>query len=339
MRTARIDIVGEGHFEGELGKNLLREALRKGLGFPYDCNSGGCGTCQFELVEGDVADSWEDAPGLSARARSRGRRLACQSKISGDCTLKVRLKPEFVPLKSPTVRSVRLEGRQEFTRDMVEYTFRCDGEADFLPGQYALLRLPGVVGDRAYSMSNRPNPEGLWRFIVKRVPGGRGTAVLAENLRIGDSIELDGPYGMAHLRPDAPRDIVCIGGGSGLSPLKSICAAAVREPQLQGRRIRLFYGARTPSDLCLDQAFDGDPLLRDRVEIIPVVSDSASDSAWHGERGFVHDALRRWLEKAGNAKDHEYYFCGPPQMTDAVRGLLQLDLRVPATQLHSDRFA
>jgi len=338
MSSAKIEIGDGAYFHAELGENLLREALRNGLGFPYDCNSGGCGSCQFELVEGDVADLWEAAPGLSPRARSSGRRLACQSRITGDCTIKARFKPNFVPVRQPITRSARLTTRRQLTHNMAEYTFQCEGKADFLPGQYAMLRLPGVSGDRAYSMSNQPNPEGLWRFIVKQVPGGQGTTVLAEALEVGESIELDGPYGMAYLKPETGRDVVCIGGGSGLSPLKSICSAAAREPALNERQIHLFYGARTSSDVCIDQAFDGDPLVRDRIRVVPAVSEVETDGSWTGERGLIHEVVRRWLKGAEDALSYDYYFCGPPQMSDAVRGLLQLEFRVPAAQLHADSF-
>ncbi|MGQ0696897.1 MAG: 2Fe-2S iron-sulfur cluster-binding protein [Panacagrimonas sp.] len=339
MKTdVQIQIEGAAVFRGEPGENLLRAALREGLGFPHECNSGGCGSCQFELLEGEVTELWEAAPGLSPSARSRGLRLACQCSVAGHCRIKVRLKTQFVPAKPAALRFARLVARTALTSDMAEYSFECDGAADFLPGQYALLRLPGVQGDRAYSMSNLPNAEGFWKFIIKRTPNGRGTAVLAENLKLGDGIELDGPYGLSYLRPKAPRDVVCIGGGSGLSPLKSILSAAVREPALADRRVHLFYGGRTPTDVCTEQLLDDDAALRGRVSVISAVSETADSVAWSGERGFIHEVLRRWLDNGRRARDHEYYFCGPPPMTDAVQRLLMLDLRVPAAQLHFDRF-
>lgn len=335
--TARVQIESAPGFQCEPGDNLLRAALREGLGFPYECNSGGCGSCQFEILEGEITELWKDAPGLPPRARAAGRRLGCQSLVTGDCRIKVRLKPEFVPVKAAVTRSARLVERKALTPDMAEYSFECEGSADFLPGQYALLSLPGVTGDRAYSMSNLPNPEGRWSFIVKRTPKGHGTTVLAELLQEGDRVELDGPYGLAYLRPQVPRDLICIGGGSGLSPLKSILAAAVREPALAGRRIRLFYGGRTPADLCIERLKDADPSLA-RVEVVLAISDAADDVSWQGERGFVHEVLRRWLDAGNRAQDHEYYFCGPPPMIDAVQRLLMLDRRLPAAQLHFDRF-
>lgn len=338
MTKVEIQIDGGAGFHCESGQNLLREALREGLGFPYECNSGGCGSCQFELLEGKVTDLWEAAPGLSSRARTIGRRLACQSEVAGDCRIKVRLKPEFVPIKAALLQSAQLVERRVLTQDMTEYSFECEGEADFLPGQYALLHLPGVVGARAYSMSNQPNVQGRWSFIIKRLPGGRGTAILTEKLCIGERVPLDGPYGLAYLRSDVPRDIVCIGGGSGLSPLKSILSAAVREPALIQQFLYLFYGGRTPADMCTDQILDEDPQLRQRVKVISAISDISSTATWNGERGFIHDVVRRWLDDVGGAQNREYYFCGPPQMTEAVQRLLVFDYKVPTAQLHFDRF-
>lgn len=338
MTKVEIRIDGGTGFHCESGRNLLREALREGLGFPYECNSGGCGSCQFELLEGEVIDLWETAPGLSLRARAAGRRLACQSEVAGDCRIKVRLKPEFVPVKAALLQPARLVERRALTHDMTEYSFECEGAADFLPGQYALLQLPGVAGVRAYSMSNQPNVQGRWCFIIKRLPNGRGTAVLAEELRIGDCVLMDGPYGLAYFRSEAPRDVVCIGGGSGLSPLKSILCAAVREPTLRRQFIYLFYGGRTPADICTDQLLDEDPLLRQRVRVKSAISDTCSTAPWNGERGFIHEVLRRWLDDVGGAHNREYYFCGPSQMTEAVQRLLVFDFKVPAAQLHFDRF-
>jgi ferredoxin-NADP reductase len=74
--------------------------------------------------------------------------------------------------------------------------------------------------------------------------GRRGDGILFSQLRVGDRIELDGPYGMAYLREDSPRDIVCIAGGSGLSPMVSITRAAAVAP------IDFVFGGRTAQDIC-----------------------------------------------------------------------------------------
>ncbi|TBR10779.1 MAG: 2Fe-2S iron-sulfur cluster binding domain-containing protein [Rugosibacter sp.] len=329
-----IKIDGTGEEFSVANDTLLGAALRQGLGFPYECNSGGCGSCMFEVVSGDVKELWPDAPGLSARARERGRRLACQCEPASDCVIKVRLKSDYVPLHRPARVTATLVEARKLTHDLTEFCFQTPEPADFLPGQFALLHLPSVEGARAYSMSNLPADGGTWNFIIRHVPKGRGTAVLFTQLKTGDQIKIDGPYGLAYLRPESPRDIVCIGGGSGLSPMVSIVRAAVRDPRLIDRKITFFYGARTPNDLCTEELLARDPLMAERATVIPAIS--TPTEGWQGEQGFIHEVMQKKL--AAGFENYEFYCCGPPPMTDAIQRLLLLDKRVPAQQLHFDRF-
>ena len=320
------------------GDSILAGALRSGLGFPYECNSGGCGSCQFELVEGAVADLWPAAPGISERQRGRGRRLACQSVPLGDCTVKVALDPGSVPPVLPAAVRAVFESRRQLTADMAEFAFRSEGPAGFRPGQYAMLRFEGLGSARAYSMCNLANPAGEWRFIVKRMAGGAATALLFDDLRPGDRLMLDGPFGKAWLRTGNGRDIVCIAGGSGLSPVMSILRGAAASPDLAGRRLMLFHGGRGPADLCAAAMLDAEPDLRGRVELHVAISDTNAPGAgqWQGARGMIHELVRAQL--GDRMADFDYYFCGPPPMTDAVHRMLLIEAKVPAQQLHFDRF-
>ena len=193
---------------------LLRAGLRAGLGMPYECNAGSCGTCKVELIAGHCATLRPDAPGLSDRDRAKNRILACQARPEGDCTIKVRLRPENVPVHRPARFRARLESVRDLTHDMREFRFRAgEGAPRFLPGQYALFYLPGLAAPRTYSMSNVDDGSGTWEFIVRRVAGGVGTHALFDSVPVGGEVELDGPYGLAYLRKDSPRDIIAIGGG------------------------------------------------------------------------------------------------------------------------------
>jgi len=79
--NAKVTIEGTSlEYEAEDKDTLLRSALRHGVAMPYECNSGGCGSCKFELLEGELEDLWPDAPGLSARDKRKGRKLACQCR-------------------------------------------------------------------------------------------------------------------------------------------------------------------------------------------------------------------------------------------------------------------
>lgn len=315
---------------------ILRAALRAGHGYSYECNSGGCGGCKFELVSGEIETLWTDAPGLTERDRKRGRHLACQCRARGDVTIKAASAIEYQPKIPPRRQRAHLLTTRDITHDIREFRFLAESGADFLPGQFAMLDLPGMESSRAYSMSNTGNGQREWHFQIRRVMHGQGTHVLFDKLAVGDEIGLDGPYGVAYLRTGVPRDIVCVAGGSGLAPMVSIARGAAEAGLLADRRIYFFYGARTPHDVCgeaLLRAIDG---YGERILYHPVVSLPGDNGEWAGDTGFVHDAIARALPEGLTA--YEFYFAGPPPMTQALQELLMIGHRVPFEQIHFDRF-
>lgn len=309
---------------------LLRGALRAGIGLPHECSVGGCGACRFDLVEGEMETLWADAPGLSERDRKRGKRLACQCRPRGDCTIKVRCSDEYKPPVAPRRGTARLEGRRQLTPDMSEFTLRTDWPAEFLAGQYALLYPPGTEGARAYSMANLPNADGVWQFVIRRVPGGRGSNALFDRVGSGEEIVFDGPYGHAYLRDGKAREIVCIAGGSGLAPMLSVARAALARPD--SPPVHFFDGVRTTADLCGESLLGGDR----RLGYTPVLSSPEPASGWTGAVGFVHEEVERALPQP--LANYEFYFAGPPPMIDAVQTLLLHKHAVPYQQIHFDRF-
>ena len=190
-------------------------------------------------------------------------------------------------------------------------------------------------------MSNVDDGSGTWQFIVRRVPGGVGHRdALRQGRRWAPTITLDGPYGLAYLRPESPRDLVLhrrrLGPGARCS---RIARGAVREPKLDGRRIHVFYGARTHAR----------PLRRRRaLRRCPGFGERASPSrrslshggrrrveTWNGATGFVHEIARDFVGERW--ADFEYYFAGPPPMAEAVQQML-IEKRVPYPQVHFDSF-
>ena len=314
---------------------LLRAGLRAGLGFPYECNAGSCGTCKVELVEGQVNSLRPDAPGLSDRDRAKNRVLACQARPGSDCAIKVRLRPENVPLHKPARFRARLDRVRDLTHDMREFTFKAEANAPgFRPGQYALFYLPGIPAARTYSMSNVDEGRGEWQFVVRRVPTGVGTVTLFDKVPVGSEITLDGPFGLAFLRTDSPRDLVLVGGGSGLAPVLSLARGAIAEPSLAERKVHVFYGARTANDLAGEAELRALPGFGERLFFHPVLSDAAPGT-WSGATGFVHEAVRAFV--GDRWPQFEYYFAGPPPMAQAVQQML-IEKRVPFPQVHFDSF-
>jgi toluene monooxygenase electron transfer component len=320
--------------------SLLRGALRAGFDFPYECSVGGCGGCRFELLDGAMTTLWAQAPGLSERDRKRGKRLACQSRPTGDCTIRVRpagSEPSGLP--APRRLDATLVARRAVTPDIDEFTFRVPADLAFRPGQYALLQLPGVAGQRAYSMSNLPGEAdpaqagaALWRFMVRHVPGGQGSGALFTQVAPGDTVGLDGPYGHAWLRPGT-RDVVCIAGGSGLGPMLSVVRGVLAEDST--RPVHVFLGLRTQAELGAEAELRA-LAAHGRLHLTTVLSSPTPTPDWHGPTGWVHAEVERTLPAPLDRFD--FYFAGPPPMIAAVQELLMVRHRVPFAQIRFDRF-
>jgi len=323
-------------FEQAADDCVLRAALRAGLGYPYECNSGGCGSCKFTLVEGEVEVLWPDAPARRERDVENKRYLGCQTRALGDLTIEARLGPKFVSRFTPRLQTAELTGARDITPDIREFSFTTEGAAQFIPGQYAILHLGEDPVRRCYSMSNLPNGEGLWQFTIKRVKGGAASERLFA-IKEGDRLLVDGPYGMAYLRPESPRDVLCIAGGSGLSPIVSIARAIALDPEQSAKRIHFYYGGRTPEDLCGEDYLAELPGYGERITYHPVVSepDDPRSEGWAGATGMVHEEVERAL--GDEVKELEIYFAGPPPMAAAVQKML-MGRGVPFGQFHFDRF-
>jgi toluene monooxygenase electron transfer component len=328
----RVTIEGGSAFDVDSQEDsLLRAALRAGLAFPYECSVGGCGCCRFELLEGEMDTLWAQAPGLSARDRQRGRRLACQSRPTGDCRIRVRLEASAERPLPARRMTAQLMSRRDLTPDMAEFAFRLPQPTPFRPGQYALLKMPGVEGMRAYSMSDAADDAGVWRFIVRRVPGGQGSTALFGRVAVGQPIEIDGPYGHAWLRPGT-RDAVCIAGGSGLGPMLSVARGVLAEGGT--RHVHVFLGLRTQDEL--GAAAELQALAGNRLTATTVLSAPHAKPAWTQATGCVHETVQAQLPQPLSAFD--FYFAGPPPMVDAVQQLLVVRHVVPHGQIHFDRF-
>jgi toluene monooxygenase electron transfer component len=314
---------------------LTRAGLRAGIAMPYECNAGGCGTCRYELLSGEVADRYPDAPALTERDRRKGRRLGCQSVPCSDLSIRVSLETRPVALPVPRRLRAVLTGIADVTHDIREFRLQLDEAAQFLPGQYALLDIPGVERARAYSMSNIAGDGHEWHFQIRRVPQGRATSVLFDTIGAGTRVMVDGPYGNAFLREDAARDIVCIAGGSGLSPMLSIARGMAASGTLNRRRLRFFMGGRTEADIGGEAALRALRGFDSSITFHPAISLPAPQTGWKGAVGFAHEVA---LAAVGpSAADHEWYFAGPPPMVLAAETRLR-EAGVPAQQLHFDRY-
>jgi NAD(P)H-flavin reductase len=219
-----------------------------------------------------------------------------------------------------------------WTAEVVTVDHRADGIAvltiapdqplPYTAGQHITVQTPRWPRVwRPYSIACMPRDDGLLMLHVKAVPGGWVSSALVRHTSPGSKLVLGPPLGTMTLERAAGRDLLCVAGGTGLSPVKAIIEQAVRESATVRRRIYLFYGARHRSELYdlpdlwrLEDAYDG-------FEVIPVTSD---DPAFHGMQGNVGRVAARYMP-------HTYcdaYVAGPPEMVrETIRLLARAGLK------------
>jgi len=316
-----------------LNESLLSAGLRAGIGLPYACCSGICGSCRFEIVAGEIRSQWPDAPGLGSRDHRLHRQLACQSRPLTDCVIRLRLDGRYIPAIKPRRMVGVLRSIEPVTSDIRRVVVSTGCSAEFLAGQFVLLHLANIAARRAYSMSNTPNGEGTWEFYIKQAPCGEFTGALFSEIAAGASLELEGPYGMAFLRQDSDRPVLCIAGGSGISPTLSIARALARDQS--ARPIHFYIGGRTRNDVSvlipIVEAACGAPTLR----VSAAVSDAESLADWNGEIGPIHALVERDL--AARLKNFDVYLAGPPPMVQACLAMLSR-CEAAADRVHYDAY-
>ncbi|MAM60261.1 NADH:ubiquinone reductase (Na(+)-transporting) subunit F [Maritimibacter sp. UBA3975] len=368
-----VAVNGSMHLEAQRGDALLGVLHKGGVMIPAACGgSGTCGLCRVTVTgEGAGEPQATERGVLSPGERRAHMRLACQTRLRGDCDVGV---PDDILTAGGgftcTVASVRMLAPliREIVVDLPEGAmteFRAGDFMQITAPPYALdfttvdvtetfaeaWRTSGWRGltarsdtevTRAYSLANRPEDAGRAVFNIRLAvpPAGEEetipTGVVSSwlfSVAPGDPITLSGPFGEFHVQ-DTGREMVFVGGGVGMAPLR----AMIHQQLGRGttRRLRYFYGSRSRADLFYADAFEALAAAHENFSWTPALSDPAPGDRWTGATGFIHETLQATLSRHDAPEECEYYLCGPPVMISAVLATLERLGVEPASIFYDD---
>ncbi|MDK1360742.1 2Fe-2S iron-sulfur cluster binding domain-containing protein [Arthrobacter sp. zg-Y1219] len=321
-------------------ETVLDAAFRQGVSLMHGCREGQCSACKSFLLDGDVQMDRYSTFALAESESEEGYVLLCKTHVYSDCEVELINFDEdelrnAVPLQNLTTSVTAITA---LTADIVSLKLLPAGSArfQFKPGQYADLVIPGTPEHRSFSMAMTPDDGPELEFIIKRYPGGRFSALLESELKVGDKLDLAGPYGSFTIRDKSERPIVCVGRGAGLAPILSLLRhlAKTQNP----RPVHFYFGARAAADLFyLAEISELGNQLAD-FTFIPCLSDGgAADGTNLGmavEVGRVTDVLER---READLTGTDLYLCGPTPMVDAAMAFLDSQ-NVPREQVFFDKF-
>lgn len=371
-RPVRLTVNGRREVEARTGEKLLDALKAGGIPMPSGCaGAGTCGLCRVTVTDAGPPLATETGT-LGKPATDSGERLACQTVLRG--ALSVQVPEDILSAERYDCEVLSNRSLAPLIKELV-LALPEGAKFDFTAGEYGQLTAPAYALDftdidagafagvwdsrglrsltsrspepvsRAYSIANRPEDAGKVAFNIRLalppagkpgVPPGIVSSYLF-GLKPGDRVALAGPYGTFRVRP-SDREIVLIGGGVGMAPLRAIAHEQLAGPGAS-RRISYFYGARSRSDLFYDDEFKALAAAHPNFSWTVALSDPQPDDNWTGESGFIHDvALRAYLGNHPAPDACDYYLCGPPLMMRAVITMLD-DLGVEPDAIFFDDFA
>lgn len=333
-KSREVTINGSKHIVTEPGETILQAGLRQKVRLPHNCRVGGCAECKCKLVNGKVKELTESAYVLSSEELDQGYILACQSTPKTDISIEVERLESHGPDHEIKTLSGKIISHENLTHDTVKIDIALPEQLEYTSGQYAQLSLPGIINQsRAYSFATSASEAHIGKivsFFIRAVPGGEMSNYMQDKTTIGNTVELEGPHGDFYLR-EGNESLLCIAGGSGLAPIKSLLENALENDDQ--RPVTFIFGARTQADLyCLQDITKMSLAWPTLFTFIPVLSDEPENSDWRGLRGFVTDVIEGHI--TGNEK---VYMCGPPPMIDAAEEKLQT-FSIRPSHIYYDKF-
>ncbi|MDR2124037.1 MAG: FAD/NAD(P)-binding protein [Desulfovibrio sp.] len=196
--------------------------------------------------------------------------------------------------ETPTIKTFRVVLEDE--QLMREFTFQ--------PGQVGQLSMFGI-GESTFVINSPPTRREYLQFSVMRA-GENTTALHA--LQAGDTIGVRAPLGNSFPYDNMKgKDIVFIGGGIGMAPLRTLLLFMLDNRKDYGK-IRLLYGARSPQDMAFSSELP-DWLGRSDLECTLTIDREAE--GWQHKVGLIPNVL---LEMNPDPKNCVAITCGPPIM-------------------------
>ncbi|MCR8725535.1 NADH:ubiquinone reductase (Na(+)-transporting) subunit F [Frigidibacter sp. ROC022] len=356
------------------GSRLINALAEAGVALPAACGGNGtCGQCRLKITEGSGPALPTEEALLSRQEIASGMRLACQTTLRSDLAVSVPESLLSAQSYACTVRSTRSVA--PLIREIV-LALPEGSDFSFTPGAFVMteappyrmrfadvsvapehveawkqMGLPALTSEssetvaRAYSIaSNALEPADQITLLIRLAvpppsPPGLPPGVVSSwlfGLKPGDAVPVKGPYGSIAAQ-DNDREMVFIGGGVGMAPLRAIISDQLLR-QKTTRKMSFWYGARSKVDLFYQEEFDRLQAEHPNFHWTAALSDPAPGDDWQGATGFVHEVAHRlYLAEHPAPQDCDYFLCGPPLMIRAVLNMLDA-LGVDPERIFNDDF-
>jgi CDP-4-dehydro-6-deoxyglucose reductase len=332
--TFQITVQPSGHqFACEADETVLAAALRAGIGLPYGCKNGACGSCKGKVISGAVEHKAYQQRALSDDEKAQGYALFCCASTGADLVIEAREisgSSEYPVRKMPS----RVASIDKVAPDVAVITLQLPANEAlaYRPGQYIEFLLRDGKR-RSYSMASAPSLNGPLELHIRYMAGGLFTEQVFNTMKERDILRFEGPHGSFFLREESDKPIVLLASGTGFAPIKALVEHLIHLGST--RPVSLYWGGRRPLDLYMDALCRQWAAELPQLRYIPVVSHALPEDQWSGRTGFVHAAVMADLP---DLSGHQVYACGAPIVVDSARRDYVAQCGLPADEFYADAF-
>ena len=313
-------------FEGKsytcnAGESVLECLTRHGVLIPSSCQSGACQTCLIRAVHG--TPTAESQKGIKDTLAAQNYFLACVCRSEED--LEIALADVVdAPLSVTVVEKTQLNA------SVVRLRLQSDKPLDYIAGQFVNVSPPDQRVTRSYSLASLPDEEAL-ELHVRRVPDGRMSSWLCDQVEVGEQLLLTGAAGDCfYTEKDLDQPLLMVATGTGLAPLYGILRDALR----RGHRglIHLFHASLAVEGLYYMNELQHLAAVHEQLRYVPCVL--------HGEppvgglQGDIQQLIRKEMV---DLKGWRVYVCGDPAIVQSIKQVCFM-AGASMSEIYSDPF-
>ncbi len=321
VMTAQVKLLPSGaEFFVEGGDTILEAALRAGIPLAYGCSSGNCGSCKARVISGEVRQTRPHEYRLTAAQQAAGQALMCSCTAVTDLVIEadVARRPADIPAQTlkAEIRGV------DFPTDevaIVHVQTPLSSRLRFMAGQRVRLGFGQTLATEL-PVASCPCEDRHLEFHVRRMAGNPFADHVFTQMRPGEAVTVEGPFGEFVLDPESARPMLLIAFCTGFAPIKSLMEHAMALDNAAS--IHLIWVATREGALYLPNLARAWADALDNFDYTPVIAGSDLDATASRQENVVAKILGRELDRFPNLAGMDAYIAGPSLAVGAARKLL-----------------
>lgn len=295
--------IGDAQYNCEQDETVLDALLRQDVDISYACKKGTCHSCMAKCVSGRPPEKSQSD--LKDTLRSQNYFLSCLCVPEQDMDIRL---PEQSELFSEGTVVVH----EMLNRNTLLLVIECPDADEHRAGQFVnLQREDGLI--RSYSIANMPEVSKKLEFHIRRLPNGKFTEWVHDQVKVGDKMSVSAPQGHCFYMPERKdQGLLLVGTGTGLAPLVGILADALAQGHTGS--IHLFHGSSEKEDLYRVDELQALTKKHANFSYIPCVSRGSVGEGF--TQGRVNTVA---MSQMTELKNYRVFLCGHPEMISQMK--------------------